>query len=299
MRRVDRSAIAIPAALTAAESINHLNEIILDPTIKSKRALYRGRIIEPDGSMNDTVAIALKNLYKNKCAYCEKYSYNPHVEHFRPKKRVTGNQPLGTGYYWLCYEWTNLLPCCPDCNRIDAKGDKFPIGGIRKATYPRLGATNDIDVAQNLYLHAYLADEIPVYIHPEYGNQPENEFEFLRTGAIVGMTPNSTTMIRDLKLDSEDLNIWRREIYEMYFRRIETALHKFKRPNHPKSHAWFLDTILEIVTSLVEDSEDEAKEYTLFRKYIVDKIDYFFVQPLDPAFRVELRHAIIEALLSQ
>lgn len=93
----------------------------------------------------------LEDNFYGKCAYCESLITNTHpgdVEHFRPKGAVTDlkNKPIiitidgqkrpHPGYYWLAYEWTNLLPSCIDCNRLSSgnsqgkvigKGKKFPL----------------------------------------------------------------------------------------------------------------------------------------------------------------------------
>jgi hypothetical protein len=54
-----------------------------------------------------------------KCCYCEKWvqeaSFND-LEHFRPKSK----------YWWLTWEWLNLMFACPNCNRGE-KNDEFPL----------------------------------------------------------------------------------------------------------------------------------------------------------------------------
>jgi hypothetical protein len=94
-------------------------------------------------------------LFNQKCAYCETNlnSNQPgDVEHYRPKGRlrddggapVHESSPLGdkvhNGYWWLAYEWSNLLPSCIDCNRrrkhgeaseMAGKGDIFPVKRYR------------------------------------------------------------------------------------------------------------------------------------------------------------------------
>ncbi len=97
------------------------------------------------------------NVYMNpegpfggKCAYCEEnITRNQHgdMEHFRPKKGVRDaeNQPVTVvidgeerehpGYYWLAYDWRNLLPSCILCNKQPGeespfgKGNRFPVAG--------------------------------------------------------------------------------------------------------------------------------------------------------------------------
>ncbi len=65
----------------------------------------------------------LKREQHNKCCYCESAfsgtSYGD-VEHFRPKAAYNPglNLPLAyPGYFWLAYEWRNLLFSCQICNQ--------------------------------------------------------------------------------------------------------------------------------------------------------------------------------------
>jgi hypothetical protein len=63
----------------------------------------------------------LNDVFHQKCAYCEgKVSghFPLHVEHYRPKKAVTEDRAAidHKGYFWLAYEWYNLLLACQDCN---------------------------------------------------------------------------------------------------------------------------------------------------------------------------------------
>ena len=78
------------------------------------------------------VKAALKVAQSGKCAFCEaRVDHVAHgdVEHFRPKKgyRQTASDSLGLpGYYWLAYEWSNLLFSCQICNQRH-KGNLFPL----------------------------------------------------------------------------------------------------------------------------------------------------------------------------
>lgn len=53
----------------------------------------------------------------HKCCYCERAPLEKHqdVEHYRPK----------SAYWWLAWEWSNLLFCCKRCN--GHKADRFPL----------------------------------------------------------------------------------------------------------------------------------------------------------------------------
>lgn len=73
----------------------------------------------------------LIELQNKKCAFCETRLDQQfgHVEHFRPKKRWQGcrtSPAQSPGYFWLAYEWTNLLLCCEVCN-TRYKRDYFPL----------------------------------------------------------------------------------------------------------------------------------------------------------------------------
>lgn len=90
-----------------------------------------------------------------KCAYCE-VRLDPgnrrgQVDHYRPKGSVrnragevvtlqwgcVADSRPHPGYYWLAYEWTNLLPVCAACNnrtnsfqgRKGGKSEWFPVAG--------------------------------------------------------------------------------------------------------------------------------------------------------------------------
>jgi len=80
---------------------------------------------------------AMYRLVGRKCWYCESpiNSSRPHVDHFRPKSRVSEDLSHD-GYYWLAYEWSNYRLSCEFCNsstddapsgRRTTKVDHFPL----------------------------------------------------------------------------------------------------------------------------------------------------------------------------
>ncbi len=79
-----------------------------------------------------SVKASLFAAQQAKCAFCEqilsKYCYGD-VEHFRPKgqaQQAAGEPFVKPGYYWLAYEWSNLLVACDDCNSKHKKSF-FPL----------------------------------------------------------------------------------------------------------------------------------------------------------------------------
>ena len=86
------------------------------------------------------VRTTLETCQHAKCCFCESLIHSGnHVEHFRPKKAVHQHrdEPLiKPGYYWLTYEWTNLLLACPVCNGKHKK-NLFPLEDpASRATHP-------------------------------------------------------------------------------------------------------------------------------------------------------------------
>jgi hypothetical protein len=68
------------------------------------------------------------------------------VEHFRPKagyQQRDGGPLVRPGYYWLVYEWTNLLFCCQICNQ-QHKRNLFPVA----ARSPRAATHRDDVLAE-------------------------------------------------------------------------------------------------------------------------------------------------------
>ncbi len=81
------------------------------------------------------------------------------------------------GYFWLCYEWSNLLPACITCNREGAKHTKFPIIDNRVKSPPLLKSDGTLDFEKFDAKKTPLIDEIPYLLHPEIDN-PVDYFDF-------------------------------------------------------------------------------------------------------------------------
>lgn len=81
----------------------------------------------------DEVRAALIAAQHGKCCFCEVRIEHPymhrHVEHWRPKGGVRQDSDGADefpGYYWLAYDWDNLLLACVVCNST-FKGTCFPL----------------------------------------------------------------------------------------------------------------------------------------------------------------------------
>lgn len=299
MRRVNRTNIVKPVELDSNDCQNHLNAIIANPNIDAQGTYYRGKKINLDGSVEYTVVDSLKGVYKNKCSYCEKLAHKPKIDHHRPQGRVEGAGNLNHGYYWLSYEWTNLLPACSDCNGLEAKKNKYPLVNNlnRKHTHPTDGVPPVVHPPFFIYDSVYNSSEQPLLLHPEY-SIPENNFTFDKQGKIFGTTPEGIRTVEVLKLDNPDLNGWRRKIYDDHLAELQSIVRKYFRLNTPVSENQFEEFISDWVIKIVNEANNELLEYTLFRKFLLKKLDLFFISELDPVFQADTNAKITAALLA-
>jgi uncharacterized protein (TIGR02646 family) len=124
-----------------------------------------------------------------KCAYCETKIPSPEygtIDRFRPHNGVRDNKEYFKDlYWWLCYDWDNLIYSCKDCNQY--KANYFPIAGER-ALSPK----------------EQLENERKLLINP-YTDDPVNHLQFSIDGTILSNTESGKATIQLLKLNRENL----------------------------------------------------------------------------------------------
>lgn len=181
--------------------------------------------------------------YQNgKCCFCERRrdaKLEADVEHFRPKLKITNN-PGHPGYWWLAYEWSNLLFSCKACNSGHKK-NHFPL--VDEATRV---TTKDKD----------LSSERPVFINPsfedpadfidyDWGSDPEKVF-------LVGKDPENRgrETIRILGLVvRDDLHKRRTEIvYSL--RLLDNIFHDL-----PPQHSLYQEAV-EVLKRMIAPSQE-------------------------------------------
>ena len=140
-----------------------------------------------------TVKQALIDAQHGKCAFCERqFGNDGDVEHFRPKAACRDkNGPLiRPGYYWLAYDWDNLLLACAFCNQR-FKRNHFP---ITNATHRAKSHADDV------------VHEEPLFIHPAKMD-PEQYITFNKQIPVaIGNNPYGVTTIKNLSLNRKILN---------------------------------------------------------------------------------------------
>jgi 5-methylcytosine-specific restriction endonuclease McrA len=213
---VDRHRIPIPEFFSSEDykqRVSDLKRFYHDSERSQKRYL--------DFQLPDGFDSHLRDLFHNKCAYCEtkisqfefeqnnkedvvsKMASTPKIydgiDHFRPRKNaknftigLTQNVSETTDlehYWWLSYEWQNLYYCCQNCKK--AKGSWFPVKNNRsKIEMPYSKIIN----SENYLLIDPCIDII------------ESHFEYnLDTAEIIAKTERAKVTIKLLELNRDDL----------------------------------------------------------------------------------------------
>lgn len=133
------------------EQLDHNNAIAQGQDSKVKTEVYKGT----NYNIKKDVYLNPKGPFWGKCAYCESNiaaDQPGDIEHYRPKSaikdgnnddiviEIDGSNVPHPGYYWLAYNWQNLLPSCRDCNSVTkaktggqriGKGNLFPVKNFR------------------------------------------------------------------------------------------------------------------------------------------------------------------------
>lgn len=119
----------------------HLNKLQREPGTDVRSDIYR------------SCTSQLKRAQSNRCSYCECIlNDSDPIDHYRPKKKVTGC-PDHSGYWWLSYEYDNLLLSCKTCN--DKKGNRFDLlDEDKRASKP----SDDIENEEPKLLNPYKQD---------------------------------------------------------------------------------------------------------------------------------------------
>jgi uncharacterized protein (TIGR02646 family) len=224
----------------------------------------------------------LVERFHRKCAYCEtRIDRSPlDVEHYRPKGGVTnaermivkildnnGKEFTHTGYYWLAYDWKNLLPSCQDCNRKRHHEEQNADWG-KETCFP---VDNDYYVSSP---GDDIAIEKPLLINPRF-DKPEQHLEFLlqyddnnrRFCVIKARDRRGEQTIKIFGLNDENLVGPRLFAYERGYTKMQElrlAYDDLNR-NPPREHARIRESI-DSVKREINATWDGAEPYTAFAR---------------------------------
>ncbi|MDX1907623.1 MAG: hypothetical protein SF053_11360 [Bacteroidia bacterium] len=270
MRKVDKQRLSTPTGLTDPQVIQTWDKIARtgDKTL-IRDTVYKDTYKDAEGKTQSRVRDKLNEVYHHKCAYCERYC-KAEIEHYRPKKAVA-EDPAHPGYYWLCYEWTNLLPSCRYCNTEGGKGNQFPIMGTRISA-PALDAAGNPDKSTYAAHAAPLLDEQPYLLNPEIDN-PDDYLTFeinpTRSGVFIHGTDPSRrgeTTIRICHLNRTELALERLAILQEAYGQMLLMINFLITQGDLKDLPLALGLVFR---QLYDYANDDTKTHTLLRKHLI------------------------------
>jgi len=279
MISIDKSIIDKPKNLTYKPCLNAINEVIISKNGEKINSIYNSKKVKEQ----------LLKLYNNKCAYCESKirlaNTSVRIDHYRPKdkvKNIDSEIIAGhNGYYWLGYEWTNLLPTCETCNTM--KSNKFPVKNeTNRIKEPKLLENNKIDFSKQILNSDFLKNENPLLLNPEIDIQ-ENHFIYISNGEIKPISINgvdiekSETTIKVCDLNRDTLIIRRKKKIDKIVNKLKKYLNEF-----------YNDKNEDILKSKVKDIFEKMliktnpnKEFSRLNFFILQKIDIFIFSEFD------------------
>ncbi len=182
-------------------------------------------------SIKGSFFFSKEDPFYGKCAYCETYIADfqrGDVEHFRPKAAVANevDEPIQhSGYYWLAYDWQNLLPSCTVCNQPTTVGGK------------KIGKHNRFPVIGQ---HAQAPDEVeaerPLLINPTSSKDDDDPSKHLAvdidTGLMIPLTERGRMCIAIFGLNQRDQLIEERR---RAIREATLLLQQLAKGDNPKT----------------------------------------------------------------
>jgi uncharacterized protein (TIGR02646 family) len=212
----------------------------------------------------ETVKNKLKVIFKHKCAFCETNTHagaHKDVEHYRFK----------THYYWLAYEWTNLLLACQICNR-DFKKIQFPLENEanRQTTHP-LSITGTLERNECHILSDRFVAETPLLLHPALDN-PSDHLRFLANGSVEGLTCKGRVSIDVYGLKRENLRKAREKIV-FQLRKDIWAEYLHTTPDAERISI----EIHKVINKLIARIGNEESEYIGFATAILENFEAFII----------------------
>jgi uncharacterized protein (TIGR02646 family) len=234
----------------------------------------------------------LEKIYHGKCAYCESFpgpAAPGEVEHYRPLK----------SYWWLAFEWTNLLFACPTCNR--KKGNKFPIKDETKritkpgSAAPRVNSNHFIE-EESLLLNPELDDPQEHLVYKPYF---ENKMDvYLQGTSSKGKTTIEVCDLNRAKLKENykrQVDVFINDLLDktaIIFSFIERKLVRLEENERHWFHIFYFNTFQRL-KKLQEPGTPGA--YTQLGCHMYDEFDRFIVQrlPRDEKIRIIVKRAFL------
>ena len=245
---------------------------------KTKKIIEQKKIKDNDiFYKKEEIKTNLFRLYNYKCAFCEgktDIAQNPlEIDHYRPKNKIKSQADNEYGYYWLGYEWTNLLPICKYCN--SNKFTHFPIKN-NKRDFSKL----EKNIIKNSKLNPKVFNinelndiEKPYLLNPDI-DEVEKYFIFLKNGKIIPVkkSKKAEKTIEILKLNRPNLIISRKKYIDKKFSEL---LNKFNVSKNETELINLLNDRLRYINQLRQKHNKYSRlgyfMFFLFENFIIER----------------------------
>ncbi len=265
MISVKKDFITLPKKLIESRRL----ALILDSITTQSKHKFDSKVYR------DATLESLEVLYHSKCAYCETNTSAGaamQVDHYRPKKKVNDDL-IHNGYYWLAYEWSNLILCCSKCNR--KKGYSFPTSAA-KITEPSLDADGFPEIEYCVADSAKLRAEEALILHPEL-DDVETHFVFGPNGDILGLSSQAEKTIEICDLNRKELVFKRLGILKRYVNDLQEILQEFSEGTINSDQC--RESAKRVFRRLAA-LQDPRREYSRFGYFLFTKFDFFIANSL-------------------
>jgi len=303
MRFVNRDWKDKPTILTSADTLAEVEKLATGTTKEIYPKIYKGEYTK-DYKLQSSVREKLNESYHHKCGYCETFC-KAEIEHYRPKKKVT-KEPTHPGYYWLAYEWSNLLPSCRYCNTEGGKGNHFTIAGSR-VNSPDFLPNGKLDKQKCLPNHLPLKGEMPYLLHPEI-DDPKNHLGFTPNPQKVGidiipidlghtLLSRGSETIRICNLNREYLRLHRLDCVIKNILEEISRIFKLRKENLIQSDVDLIRALKIVLAGFETKSNDEKRQHTLLWWYITQSVENFKTL-IFPLIETQNEKTILEAVIN-
>jgi uncharacterized protein (TIGR02646 family) len=234
----------------------------------------------------DEVKNVLIDMQYKKCCFCESFFMGTDagdVEHFRPKAAILLNGKLKyPGYYWLAYDWDNLLLSCGNCNRRNKK-NKFPLLDERARVKSHEG---------NIKL------ERPIFINPCNDNEDPEECITFDGPLAVPVNDNNrgSETILELGLDRdilvEDREKFLNDVCETALIILELVSHGLPlaiKHNERTEAEIYLEKMKEVEKKIRVQAENKSQFSSMVRAFYRRKL---FDKDYLPRIKVLTAHSV-------
>lgn len=219
----------------------------------------------------------LRKYHGIKCVYCETSpiaSSTFRIDHYRPKRNIKDLEDH-TGYYWLAYEWSNLLQTCEHCN--GKKSNYFPLKCEDERVYED---TPNALITKNPF-EAPLLKEQRLLLNPEL-DEVEGFFKFKEDGDIDSDFSEGIESIEKYALDRGDLILVRKKIRDTNFKEIKTLLKEYNQDlidNKNNALEFLKRGLFKLFNKWLSKYKFE-EPYSMLYFFMFDKFRLFFVRYL-------------------